>query len=1096
MVDLLDPASVVLFSNHLNKPVIIDARLGGNYTLHAVQIEMDLGLGMIDPVTGLPILTTVWAYELADATSGTVVASGHTHGSGLGEIYNPTFLTSTGVPINVTWMNMLPPTGGHFLPVDASIMAGMSMGSGAMDPDMLPIVVHLHGSHAASIYDGYPTQTLTQMGMDPNMPMPPGTVMSSAATYSYDNSQEAAMIWYHDHSLGFTRLNVFAGLEGGYMIEDQNRRDLVTSGILPATLGANDTSLLIADRSFTADGQLYFPGRAADDPLPGNAGIVADVLPVNYAELGGQFPTAVPEYYGDFIMVNGTAWPHTHVGQGQAMFDLVNGSDSRFYTLSVDNPNVKVILLGTDGGLLPHPITIINGDGVLDPGEQIIFAPGDRLQLMFDFSNVPSGERVHLINTGAAFEPFKGMDGDGHLRPGFDEDGNETPVIGATLSDSVGQIMEFRVSSAVTPWHSTAPLDDSTVLNNHYTVIDPATATVTRRLGVFETTDQFGRIMPVIGTAEVRTDFQGNTHVGALGWDAPVTELVQLGSTEIWEFYNTTADAHPLHLHLGEYQVLGRYHISNTDTNGDGISIDGYNNDLGDLIDTRSDLPGIQNLYAEDMGNQDTVWVGPGEALRIIMTFDRPGDFVWHCHILSHEDHDMMRPFQVLGVAGDFAGAISEDSVAASLGLMEIGRADRSLQGFVAGNFQGTAHLGTLTLNANLVLPAGSAPSANNGEWSYRVGTAAQALAAGETVTDAVTITELDGVTQHVINMVVTGVNDAPIVATPVVLSTGQNVTRTICAAQLLATASDVDHGARLSVLGLTASAGTLIDNGDGSWDLISPLNTVAPITLSYSVSDGMVSTATLATLSFAGGSAYTLFTGTAGVNVFKGTAADDYIDALGGNDELKGGVGNDVLIGGAGNDQAQGGAGSDTIIATIGDGNDDYLGGAGVDTYDLSRTSAAATINLATGRASSLETGTDRLNEIENVTGGSGADVIIGDGLSNILLGRNGNDTIAGGAGNDSLNGGAGDDILTGGTGNDLFIFTNQFGHDVISDFAVGTALAHDTLDLRGLGFTSFADVLVHTDAGQNAVIHAGLYDVTLTGVSAALLQPWDVLI
>jgi spore coat protein A, manganese oxidase len=1093
MVDLLDPFFRVAFTNHLNKPTVIDARLGGNYTLHAVQVLMDLGLGLIDPLTGLPILTTVWAYELADATTGTVTVSGHTHGAGLAEIYNPTFLTSTNVPINVTWMNMLPATGGHFLPVDTSIMMGM--GAMMTDPDMLPIVVHLHGSHAASIYDGFPTQTLTQMGMDPNMPMPPGTVMSSAATYTYDNSQESAMIWYHDHSLGYTRLNVFAGLEGGYMIEDQNRRALNAAGVLPDTLGANDTSLLIADRSFTADGQLYFPGAAADDPLPGHAGIVSDVLPPDYAALGGTFPTAVPEYYGDFIMVNGTAWPHAHVGQGQAMFDLVNGSDSRFYTLGVDNPNVKVILLGTDGGLLPHPITIINGDGVLDPGEQIIFAPGDRLQLMFDFSNVPLGERVHLINTGAAYEPFKGMDSDGHLRPGYDGDGNEAPVIGATLADSVGQIMEFRVSSTVTPWHSTAPLDDSTVLNSHYTVIDPTSATVTRKLGVFETTDQFGRIMPVIGTAEVRTDFQGNTHVGALGWDAPVTELVQLGSTEIWEFYNTTADAHPLHLHLGEYQVLGRYQISSVDTNGDGIILDGYNNDLGDLIDTRSDLAGTQNLYAEDTGNQDTVWVGPGEALRIIMKFDRPGDYVWHCHILSHEDHDMMRPFQVLGVAGDFAGTISEDSLSAALGLMEIGRADRNLQGFVAGNFQGTAHLGTLTLGSNLVLPNGSAPTANNGEWSYQVATAAQVLAAGETVIDAVTVTELDGITTHVINMVVTGVNDAPVVATPVALTTGQNITRTISMQELLATATDVDHGAILSVAGLTTSAGTLIDNGDGSWDLTSPLNMSAPITLSYSVSDGMASVAATASLSFVGGAAYTLFTGTALANVFKGTAANDYIDALAGNDELKGGIGNDVLIGGTGNDQAQGGAGNDVLIATIGDGNDDYLGGAGVDTYDLSRTAAAATVNLATGRSTSLETGTDRLNEIENVTGGSGSDSITGDGFANVLLGRGGNDTIVGGAGHDILNGGAGDDSLTGGIGNDLFIFANQFGHDRVTDFTVGTALSHDTLDLRGLGFTSFADVLAHTDAGPNAVIHAGLYDITLTGVDAAVLQPWDVL-
>jgi len=470
------------------------------------------------------------------------------------------------------------------------------------------------------------------------------------------------------------RLNVYAGLAGEYFIEDQNRRDLVTAGVLPETLGAHETSLMITDRSFTSDGQLYYPGASASDPLPGTAAVVGDILPPDYEALGGTFPTAVPEYYGDFIMVNGTAWPHAHVAQGQEMFDLLNGSDSRFYTFRLDNPWVKVTIVGTDGGLLPKPITVIDGDGTDGPGEQITMAPGDRLQLMFDFSNVPVGGKVHLLNVGAAFEPFKGFTPDGTLSPGYDDLGNPVPVVAATTADSVGQIMEFKVAAA-TPWHST--MTDDTVLNPGYVTMSPADASVTRKLGVFETTDQFGRIMPMIGTAEERPDFTGTMHLGGLGWDAPVTEFVQLGATEIWEFYNTTADAHPMHIHLGEYQVLARYQISATDTNGDGVVIDGYNNDLGDLIDTRADLPGIQNLYPEDTGNQDTVWVGPGEVLQVIAKFDRPGSYVWHCHILSHEDHDMMRPLTVLGIAGDFAGMITEDATTAAAGLTgRIGLAD------------------------------------------------------------------------------------------------------------------------------------------------------------------------------------------------------------------------------------------------------------------------------------------------------------------------------------------------------------------------------------------------------------------------------------
>ncbi len=1099
MVTLLAPPPVLAFNSHLNKPVVIDARLGGYYTLMAVRTALDLGLNLIDPLTGLPVMTTVYAYELVDSPNN-VLMTNHVHGTGT-EVYNPTFLTSNGVPIQVSWMNMLPTTGGHILPVDTSLMMNMGGGTMLTDPNMIPIVTHLHGAHVASIYDGYPTNTLTQMGMDPNMPMPPGMVMTSVSNYTYDNSQEAAMLWYHDHSLGYTRLNVFAGLAGQYMVEDQNRKSLIAAGVLPDTLGTHETTLTIADRSFTSDGQLYFPGASPDDPLPGNAGIVADVLPANYVDLGGTFPTAVPEYYGDFIMVNGTAWPHAHVAQGNEMFDLLNGSDSRFFTLKIDNPWVKVMIVGTDGGLLPKPITVMNGDGVDDPGEQIVLAPGDRLQLMFDFSNVPVGDKVHLLNVGAAYEPFKGMLSDGSLSPGFDDFGNLAPVIAATIADPVGQIMEFRVNAA-TPWHSTITAD--TVLNPSYVTIDPASAILTRKLGVFETTDQFGRIMPVIGTAESREDYTGTAHLGALGFDAPVTELVQLGATEVWEFYNTTADAHPMHVHLGQYQVLGRYMISDTDTNGDGVLIDGYNNDLGELIDTRADLPGIQNLYAEDNGSQDTVWIGPGEVLRVVMKFDRPGDYIWHCHILSHEDHDMMRPFKVLGIAGDFAGAISEDSTAAALGLIELGKADPAMQGFVSGDITGSAGLGTLHLVNNLVLANGTKVDGNNGEWSYTVNAAAQALAAGETATDDVTTSELDGTT-HTISVVVTGVNDAPVMSGPVALAGTQNVSRLITSAQLLALASDVDHGARLSVVGLAASSGLLQDNGDDTWTYTSDVNSLAPVNFTYQVSDGMAQTAGTAALTLAAGTAYAVFNGSAAVDRIVGTLGNDYVNGLAGNDEIKGGAGNDVLIGGLGNDQLQGGAGNDTIIASIGDGNDDMLGGVGIDTYDLSRTNAGATVNLATQRASSLETGTDRINEIENLIGSTGNDIFTGNDLANLLSGGRGNDILAGGAGNDTLIGGAGDDRLTGGAGNDIFSYAADspsyaynFGHDTVTDFQVGTTAGgtHDTIDLRGLGFTSYADVLAHIDAGPNAVLHVGSYDITLMGVMATQFHSWDFLI
>ena len=764
--------SAISFINHLPKPFVIDARSGGAYTIRETQVELNLGLldadGMaLMDANGAPVLTTQWVYEYLDP-SGTVVGTAMPDmpgmpgmpGMGTTANYNPTFLTRSGVPIQVTWINDLP-TSGPFLPVDSSILTGMGdMGMTPVDPTMVATVPHLHGGHSAAIYDGYPTDGFTQSGLNAMA----GMAMTSSDTYTYDNSQQGSFIWYHDHTMGLTRLNVYAGLEGSYFIEDQNRRNLEAAGVLPylpLNNALNESiSLLIADRSFSTDGQLYYPGASGSDPLPGTLDTVDAVLPPDYS---GPFPTAVPEYYGDTILVNGVAWPHAQVGKGQVEFDMVNGSDSRFYVLKLDNPWAKVSLLGTDGGLLEKPITIMDGDGIDEQGEQIVFSPADRLQLMFDFTspNISVSDHVRLLNVGASWEPFKGLNPDGSLQPGFDVDfGVQVPVTAATQDDSVGSIMEFQF--AADPLDPTAPaqsqvkiynLDDNTILNANIAHLSEVDAKV-RKLGIFEIEDQFGRIMPMIGTAESAVNQIGETVFGPQGWDAPVTEMVKLGDTEVWEFYNGTADAHPMHVHLGQFEVLGRYHSVPTLDPTTGAAT-GYA--LGDLIDTRTDLDGVQNLRPEDTGLQDTVWVGPGEALKVIMNFDRPGDYIWHCHILSHEDHDMMRPFKVLGFAGDITGAVTEDSAMPAQGLLELGRVEDALQGFIAGTFAGA--YGSLTLNTR-------------GEWSYMVDQRSQQLADGESGSEVFTITELDDITTHTITVTVLGQDDVGTPG-PITSSTG-----------------------------------------------------------------------------------------------------------------------------------------------------------------------------------------------------------------------------------------------------------------------------------------------------------------------------------
>ena len=191
---------------------------------------------------------------------------------------------------------------------------------------------------------------------------------------------------------------------------------------------------------------------------------------------------------------------------------------------------------------------------------------------------------------------------------------------------------------------------------------------------------------------------------------------------------------------------------------------------------------------------------------------------------------------------------------------------------------------------------------------------------------------------------------------------------------------------------------------------------------------------------------------GSSGNDHIQGDGASNLMQGQGGNDWLDGGSGGDTLVGGQGLDSVFGGLGNDTLRASVNDGNDSYDGGGDVDTYDLSATSASATVNLATGLASSSQTGSDTLINVENVIGGSGANTLTGDGGDNVLTGQGGTDTLAGGSGNDTLEGGGNRDILSGGAGNDLFVFsatgdsgTSTLTRDVINDFTQG----QDHIDL-----------------------------------------------
>ena len=422
--------------------------------------------------------------------------------------------------------------------------------------------------------------------------------------------------------------------------------------VLPS--GDYDVGMAIQDRAFTKDGQLYYPAYKTD-PLPGTHDHVKDAVPKEfYKENGNDAPSVVPEFFGDHILVNGMAWPELNVAAGDYEFRLLNGSDSRFYVLKVSDAHVAVHLVGTDGGLLPHAVTISDGDGIQESNEFLVLAPGDRVELVFDFSQLRDGDTVNLLNVGPKFDPFQGL-----------------PVTDpAGANDPVGNIMQFEVDTAIKPFDAT--VQDGTVLVKDFEYLtqdanddDVADlAANVRKVGLFEGVDEFGRVTPMLGKAEAGTVITDKMSVGGdfgpLAWDAPTTEKPLLGSTEQWDLFNFTADSHPMHLHLTQYQVLGKWHIDFLDQDDNGIPDDTNGDGLITYGTASSPNYSVADIWIgdkvalrpEETGWQDTVEVDPHQMMALVATFDKAGDYVWHCHILSHEDNEMMRPYTVVSDPG------------------------------------------------------------------------------------------------------------------------------------------------------------------------------------------------------------------------------------------------------------------------------------------------------------------------------------------------------------------------------------------------------------------------------------------------------------
>jgi spore coat protein A, manganese oxidase len=471
----------------------------------------------------------------------------------------PTFEVRKGQPISVKWTNQLPTK--HFLPLDYTIH-----GEGQDVPEVRT-VTHVHGARVMPDSDGYPDAWVTSDGRS-------GSVRA-ADPCRYPNDQNATTLWYHDHSLGITRLNVYAGLAGFYIIRDPEEDKFN----LPS--GSYEIPLIIQDRSFSADGTLLYP------PAP-----------------NGTHPVWMQEFFGNAICVNGKATPFLEVEPRKYRFRMVNGSNSRFYHLTLvpadasGKPNGKpadapfFIQVGSDGGLLPAPLRM----------HYLIFSPGERFDIVIDFSE-HKGANLAMTNNAPA--PY---------------------ARGGEIVPS--DVMLFKVTKPL------SGSDISTVPETlvPFTPLEAAHAVRERTLTL----------------TEMDRPSDGYTMIGLLGqkhWDDPITEDPKAGSMEIWSFANTTGDVHPMHIHLVQFQVLNRQTFD----------VKNYMQ-TGKLVFTGIPMPPESN---ERPAWKDTVKTYSGYVTRVIARFDlpagtqaKPGEefrYVWHCHVLEHEDNEMMRPYKIVG---------------------------------------------------------------------------------------------------------------------------------------------------------------------------------------------------------------------------------------------------------------------------------------------------------------------------------------------------------------------------------------------------------------------------------------------------------------
>ena len=725
----LDPLTIPKYVTPLViPPVMNNSGAANDYDIAVRQFQQQILPGGIwNTINGRTDAfppTPIWSYgpaaEDRNAVAGLVAPSATSQFNYPAYTVENTSNTIT----TVDWINDLidPATGNfrpHLLPIDRSLhwanpellpcadgttrtdcRPAASNGDILQQPYLgpVPIVTHVHGAHVGPESDGYPeawwlpaANNITAYATEGKLANQYGGTPNTAAgvgSFAYPNTQPSTTLWYHDHTLGMTRNNVYAGPAGFWLIREVGGGETgLVSGTLPgpapvlgqAVLDLNvpgnpvraairEIPIVIQDRSFNADGSLFYPADRAffegitpnklKIPFIGDAKYPSDISPIWN-----------PEAFFNVMVVNGVSWPNLDVEPDLYRFRLLNGCNSRFLNLSLQALDaagavigeVPFYQIGAEQSLLPNVVKVETGFRTVLPGGGAAGTPvpaaapevamlmglAERADVLVDFSlaNLPIGTtRVRMINT-APDAPFGGF-----------------PDIAADPA-TTGQVMEFTLVADTGVGESfTAPQDlvlslpdpgDPALGGIQATVrdlalieeeslsvcatvkpngsvsydkkatpdpVNPGTCVTTKgKKTVLAKSIPFAPKAAVLG-------INGSTIPTVTLWSDPIETNPALDATETWELWNWTVDGHPIHLHLVKFKVVNR-----------------------EVFDPLTGALSGTTLAPEatEAGWKDTVIAYPGEVTRLNATFDIAGLYVWHCHIVEHEDNEMMVPFCV-----------------------------------------------------------------------------------------------------------------------------------------------------------------------------------------------------------------------------------------------------------------------------------------------------------------------------------------------------------------------------------------------------------------------------------------------------------------